>query len=175
LIVVLEDVSNPDNIGQIFRNSLAFGVDAVILSPHASDPLYRKSIRTSMGASLIIPFARAKSWPVDATNALSDHGYVVVGLDPSGRPISGSPDGSEAASLPARAALVFGNEGRGISSPLAERVDLRLRIDMEPGVDSINVAMASGIALQHFYAARTRAAAPGSRSGPRADNATNQR
>jgi tRNA G18 (ribose-2'-O)-methylase SpoU len=172
LIVVLEDVSNPDNIGQIFRNSLAFGVDAVILSPHASDPLYRKAIRTSMGASLLIPFARAKSWPVDAISALSEDSYVLVGLDPGGRPISGPHDGTEAASLPARAALAFGNEGLGISSELAEHVDVRLRIDMEPGMDSLNVAMASGIALQHFYAAKGRTAARGC---PRADNATHQR
>jgi tRNA G18 (ribose-2'-O)-methylase SpoU len=171
LIVVLEDVSDPDNIGQIFRNSLAFGVRAFILSPHASDPLYRKAIRTSMGASLRIPFARAENWPMDTVRALANAGYPLVALDPGGRPIPGPADGPEAPCLPQRAALVFGNEGQGISSGLLEHVDLRLRIDMEPGMDSINVATASGIALQHFYAAR--ALAPGfSSRGARADNAT---
>jgi tRNA G18 (ribose-2'-O)-methylase SpoU len=165
LLVVLENVSNPDNVGQIFRNSLAFGVDAVILSPHASDPLYRKAIRTSMGASLRVPFARAKSWPKDVANALRNDGYALVAFDPSGLPICDSQSDAEAAELPTRVALAFGSEGLGISSELLAYADRRVRIDMEPGMDSINVAMASGIALQHFYAAKTRAA----------DKATRQR
>src|SRR5689334_9807499 len=65
LVVVLEAVANPDNVGGIFRNAAAFGADAVILSPTAADPLYRKAIRTSMAASLHVPFARAESWPDD--------------------------------------------------------------------------------------------------------------
>ena len=173
LIVVLENVSNPDNVGQIFRGCQAFGVAAVILSPHASDPLYRKAIRTSMGATLRVPFARAKSWPLDIASALSLAGYTLVGLGPGGIPISPGYEGSEAAVLPTRAALVFGSEGRGISSELLEHLDLHLRIDMEPGMDSINVAMASGIALQHFYAARAAASASG--GNPRADNPGRQR
>jgi tRNA G18 (ribose-2'-O)-methylase SpoU len=170
LIIVLENVSNPDNVGQIFRNGLAFGVDAVILSPHTTGPLYRKAIRTSMGATLRIPFARAKSWPKDTANALAEEGYALVALDPGGRPILGS---HESTSLPARVALVFGSEGLGISSELLDRVDLRLRIDMEPGMDSLNVAMASGITLQYFYAAAR--ARPASRGKARADKATRQR
>src|SRR5579872_7489455 len=79
--IVLESVTNPDNVGGVFRNAAAFGAGAVILSPACADPLYRKSIRTSMGAALLVPFARADQWP-SAIGTIRDRGFTILALTP---------------------------------------------------------------------------------------------
>ena len=84
LVVVLEAVANPDNVGGIFRNAAAFGADAVLLSPSCCDPLYRKAIRTSMAATLQVPFARLADWP-RGLGALGARGFTIVGLTPRDR------------------------------------------------------------------------------------------
>jgi tRNA G18 (ribose-2'-O)-methylase SpoU len=143
-VVVMEEVANSDNVGGVFRNAAAFGVDAVILSPGASDPLYRKAIRTSMGAVLRVPYARAIEWPI-ALDALRSLGFTVVALTPRKTSI----DLETVASMPrpARIALLLGTEGDGLSAGALARSDLHVHIPISPAVDSLNLAVAAGIVL----------------------------
>jgi len=150
-LLVLEGMTNHDNVGGLFRNARAFGAAAVLLCPKCCDPLYRKAIRTSIGASLALPFARAVRWPGD----LVELGLPIVALHPG-------PAGVALADWtpPAgRFALVAGTEGPGLSKALLDVADTRLHIEMEPGIDSINVALAAGIALHHVRSSRHRSAA----------------
>lgn len=150
LVVVLEGLANHDNVGGVFRNAMAFGADAVLLCPRCCDPLYRKAVRVSMGGVLRVPFARIPRWP-EELGELRARGYTLVAMDPSGDPPS-------SAGLPARAALLLGTEGEGLSAPARAATDLRLRIPMAEGVDSLNVATAGGIAMaDHFARHRVRA------------------
>jgi tRNA G18 (ribose-2'-O)-methylase SpoU len=109
--VALESIANPDNVGGIFRNAAAFGADGVLLDPATGDPLYRKAIRTSMGAVLRVPFARA-DWQT-ALPIVRSLGFAVVALTPDERaePI----DQFAARDRPERLALLVGNEGAGLS------------------------------------------------------------
>jgi tRNA G18 (ribose-2'-O)-methylase SpoU len=142
-ILVLEGVGNHDNVGGVFRNAMALGGRAVILCPESCDPLYRKAIRTSMGGSLCLPFARASKWP-DALGSLRDLGYEILALDPGAEGISlGALDVESLGPV----ALLLGTEGSGLSAAALSLADRRVRIDMEAGVDSLNVSMAAGIAL----------------------------
>jgi len=143
VIVVLEDVANPDNIGGVFRNAAALGGGAVILSPSCADPLYRKAIRTSMAATLRVPFARADEWPADLLR-LRDDGFTIAVLTP--HPAAQRLDEFAALACP-RIALVAGNEGAGLSAAVESAADYRVRIPIDDGVDSLNVAVAVGIAL----------------------------
>jgi tRNA G18 (ribose-2'-O)-methylase SpoU len=143
LIVVAEHVGNPDNMGALFRNARAFGAGCVLLSPGCCDPLYRKAIRVSMGASLRLPYAEIVDWP-DGLQAVKDAGYAIVALTPE-------PSAGEltmfAAGRPSRIALLLGHEGLGLSQGALARADARVRVAMAPGVDSINVATAAAIAM----------------------------
>ncbi|MDE0884277.1 MAG: RNA methyltransferase [Myxococcota bacterium] len=145
LLVVLEGLTNHDNVGGVFRNAMALGADGVLVCPRCCDPLYRKAIRTSLGGSLCVPFARADDWPA-GLRQLQAAGYSVVALDPEGESIAAA----ASRGLPRRSALVLGTEGAGISEAVLELADLRLKIGMASGVDSLNVATASGIALHYF-------------------------
>jgi tRNA G18 (ribose-2'-O)-methylase SpoU len=147
-VVVLEGLSNHDNVGGVFRNAMAFGADAVVLCPRCCDPLYRKAIRTSLGGSLCVPFARALRWP-DELERLRARGYAIAALDPAGDVALGDP----ARPLPGRVALVVGTEGAGLSPAVRAMADWRVRIPMAPGVDSVNVATAAAIALHHLLSA----------------------
>lgn len=148
LVVVLEQVGNPDNIGSIFRNAAAFGAAAVLLGPHCCDPLYRKAIRTSMGATLRVPCGAIDDWP-DGLGRLHELGFstVALTLDADAETLQ-----AFAADAPSRIALLLGTEGAGLSDDAAARVDHRVRIPIAAGVDSLNVATASGIALYAFAA-----------------------
>jgi tRNA G18 (ribose-2'-O)-methylase SpoU len=142
-LVVVERVANADNVGAIFRHAAAFGVDGVLLDPTCTDPLYRKAIRTSMGASLRIPFARMDQWPA-ALAGLRAQGYSLVALTPAADrtlPEVARTIGGE------NVALVVGHEGEGLSAEALAACDRRARIPMAPGVDSLNVATACAIAL----------------------------
>jgi tRNA G18 (ribose-2'-O)-methylase SpoU len=140
-VVVLEHVSDADNVGAIFRNAAAFGVNAVLLGPSCADPLYRKAIRTSMGASLRIPFAVMEDWPADLER-LRAAGFRLLALTPSAnaQPL-------DEVGQPSRAALLVGHEGHGLSDEARRTADLCVRIPMAAGVDSLNVATATAIAL----------------------------
>ncbi len=142
-IIVLEGLSNHDNVGGIFRNAMALGGRGVILCPQTCDPLYRKAIRTSMGGSLCVPFARAADWPV-VLGRLRDQGYEVVALDPGRAGIE--LDAFDARSL-GPTALLLGTEGAGLSDAALVYADHCIRIGMEAGVDSLNVSVAAAIAL----------------------------
>jgi tRNA G18 (ribose-2'-O)-methylase SpoU len=150
LWVVLEDVTNPDNVGGVFRNALAFGVERLLLSPRCVDPLYRKSIRVSMGAALRLPFERAALWPAELSR-LREAGFAVLALD-------AARDARDIASveIPVRArgvALLIGNEGEGLSEAALAQADARVTIPMARGIDSLNAATASGIALHRIASA----------------------
>jgi len=147
LVVVLEDLTNHDNLGGVFRNAHAFGADAVLLNPRCCDPLYRRAIRVSLGASLSVPFARLESWPA-ALKTLRERGYRVVAMHPGGGESEGPARRWAAAP---RVALLLGTEGAGLSDAALAQADLRVRIPMVEGIDSINVASASAIAMASFF------------------------
>jgi tRNA G18 (ribose-2'-O)-methylase SpoU len=147
LVLALERVSGPDNLGVVFRNAAAFGADGVLLSPGSGDPLYRRAIRTSMGATFVVPFAHAPDWPAELVR-LRAAGFTLVALTPG-------PEAGDLAALrtrPARVALLVGSEGTGLDEATRAAADLCVRIPMAPGVDSLNVATACGIALHHLRA-----------------------
>ena len=143
LVVVLERVSNPDNVGSIFRNAAAFGANGVLLSPGCGDPLYRKAIRTSLGATLRIPYGEVDDWPEGLTR-LQELGFATMGmtLDPDAVELD-----AVVTDAPTPIALLFGTEGTGLSDEAAALLDYRVRIPIADSVDSLNVATASGIAL----------------------------
>ena len=145
-VVVLEDVGNPDNIGGIFRNALALGAECVLLSPRCCDPLYRKAIRVSIGATLRLVFAYIDDWP-EGLERLRAAGLTLVALTPEAT----ATDIAELASRqPQRVALLLGTEGPGLSGAAKARADVRVRIPLAPGTDSLNVATAAGIALHRL-------------------------
>ena len=143
-LVILERVGNADNVGAVFRNAVAFGVDAVLLERSSTDPLYRKAIRTSMGAALALPFARIDSWP-DALQTLRDDGAVVIGLSPGEQ--ATALDRTLTSLADRRVAFVAGHEGDGLTDEAMHACDRVARIPMASGVDSLNVATAIAIAL----------------------------
>ena len=150
-LVALEGVSDPDNVGSIFRNAAAFGAAGVVLSPTCADPLYRKAIRTSMGTTLQLPFRVAGEWPAVLARVRAAGARVIAltPLEPATeieafvRRVRGAATGL---------ALLFGNEGDGVSRTALDLCDERVRIDIEPAVDSLNVAHAAAIALQRIRA-----------------------
>jgi tRNA G18 (ribose-2'-O)-methylase SpoU len=150
-LVVLEDVSNPENVGAVFRNALALGADAVVLTRRCVDPLYRRSIRVSMGASLRLGYARSEDG-ASALAALRDAGFTNLALT-TGR--DAAPLAREG-EVPRRLALWLGSEGEGLSADVLARIDRRVTIPMSPGADSLNVATASAIALHHYRALAER-------------------
>lgn len=163
LVVVLEGLTNTENIGNVFRNALAFGVAGVLLCPRCCDPLYRKSIRVSMGSTLTVPFARCEAWP-ECLASLRTAGYRLLGLDLAEDAVSPS-EVSKSIDLGDRIALILGTEGKGLCRETLEYVDDSVRIPMMPGVDSLNVATASGIVLQLLFAKLHRPVSPSGVAG----------
>lgn len=146
-LLALEDLADPENVGGAFRNAAAFGVDAVLVSAATADPLNRKAIRVSAGGSLALPFVRVEDWAA-ALDALRGRGYALVALTPDADAVE---IGALAArTLPARVVLLVGHEGAGLGAASRRAADLRVRIPMVPGVDSLNVATATGIALHRL-------------------------
>ena len=149
-LVVAEQVANADNVGGIFRNAAAFGAGGVLLGPACADPLYRKAIRTSMGATLQAPFAAMEDWPADLSR-LKALGFGLWALTPSAdaRPLWHEDP-------PARVALLVGHEGEGLSEAALAAADVRARIPMAEGADSLNVATAVAVALYEITASTSR-------------------
>jgi tRNA G18 (ribose-2'-O)-methylase SpoU len=143
-LVALEGIGNPDNVGGIFRNAAAFGVDGVLLDPTSGDPLYRKAIRTSMGAALTVPFARVEDWP----RGLKGQGFRVLALTP--REDARSID-DVAKEQPERWILLAGAEGPGLSECALQAAGVHVRIPMVDHFDSLNVTVAVGIALSLLF------------------------
>jgi len=157
LVVALEDLTDIDNVGSLFRNALALAATGVVLSPRCCDPLYRKAVRVSMGAVLRLPYARATSWPEDL-DLLRAEGFEIIALDPG----EGSLELAEFAvrSRARRRVVVVGSEGDGLGDALLRHADARVRIAMAPDVDSLNVATAAAIAMHALGPnAHTRASA----------------
>ena len=142
-VIVLEDVVDHTNVGAIFRSAAALGVDAVLITPRCADPLYRRSIRVSMGTVFQVPWTRIDPWP-DGMGLLHDAGLTVAAMALSDDSVS--LDDLEGAP-PERLALVVGTEGDGLSHRTVADADLTLRIPMAGGVDSLNVAAASAVAM----------------------------
>ena len=148
LLVGLEQLTDPANVGSVFRNALAFGADGVVLAPGGAHPLYRKSVRVSMAATLALPFARAEPWP-DALGKLRAEGFRVLACVAQ----QGAQDLRELGRelpLPERVLLLFGNEGAGLSPAARAAADLEITVPITADVDSLNVATASGIVLHRF-------------------------
>jgi tRNA G18 (ribose-2'-O)-methylase SpoU len=143
-VVVLEAAANPDNVGGVFRSAGAFGVDAVLLSPACCDPLYRKAIRTSMAATLRVRYATLDDWPA-ALSGIRRAGFTVVALTP--REPSDDLDDFVRRPRPDRLALVVGSEGQGLSDEAGRLADHQVRIAIDAGVDSLNLAVAASIAM----------------------------
>ncbi|HEY2191060.1 MAG TPA: RNA methyltransferase [Actinomycetospora sp.] len=138
-VAVLEGVNDHENLGALFRNAAALGVAAVLLAPGCADPLYRRSVRVSMGHVLRVPFT-AGGWP-ELVAALRRAGFVLAALTPSGDATPGALADTE------RLALLLGAEGPGLSDEALGLADHRVRIPMAPGVDSLNVATAAAVAF----------------------------
>lgn len=145
-VLVLCGIANHDNMGGIFRNAAAFGVGAILLDQECCDPLYRKAIRVSVGAALIVPYARLCQGD-DALALLDRHAFAPVALSPSGAmPLSEwRPE--------TRSAVLLGAEGPGLDPALLARTPT-LTIPMAGGFDSLNVATTSGIVLHHLVSRR---------------------
>ncbi len=148
MVVALVGIANHDNVGAIFRNAAAFGVDAVLLDETCCDPLYRKAIRVSVGAALKVPFSVAPS-AAGMIEKLAAHGFGMIAMSPAGK--------SDLVDLrPAgRTALFLGTEGEGLPADILSRI-ATARIAMAEGFDSLNVAAASAIALHHLARQRKR-------------------
>ncbi|HEV2778179.1 MAG TPA: RNA methyltransferase [Actinophytocola sp.] len=140
-LAVLEGVGDHENLGALFRNAAAFGVDGVLLGPGCSDPLYRRSVRVSMGHVLAVPFARLEPWP-GGLKWLRDQGFRVLAMTPAGTlPLA------DALSPDDRVAVLLGSEGPGLTAEAVDAADAAVRIPMANGVDSLNVATAGAVAF----------------------------
>lgn len=143
-VAVLEGVNDHENLGSIFRNAAGLGVDAVLFGAGCADPLYRRCVRVSMGHALLVRFARCANWP-DDLKYLRDNGFRIIAMtpDPAAQPL--------AHALPAlaavRLAVLVGAEGPGLTEVTMRASDMRVRIPMARGTDSLNVATAAALAF----------------------------
>lgn len=143
-VAVLEGVNDHENLGSIFRNAAGLDVDAVVFGSGCADPLYRRAVRVSMGHALLVPFARAVDWP-NELKTLQQNGFRLLAMTP----------GAETKTLPEamaavhgeRVAILVGAEGPGLSHAAMKASDLRVRIPMSRGTDSLNVATAAALAF----------------------------
>ncbi|CQD17097.1 23s ribosomal RNA methyltransferase [Mycolicibacterium conceptionense] len=143
-VAVLEGVNDHENLGSIFRNAAGLSVDAVVFGAGCADPLYRRAVRVSMGHALLVPFARAASWPGDL-GLLQDNGFRVLAMtpDPAAATLSEAMPQLEGD----RVAVLVGAEGPGLAEHTMRASDVRVRIPMSRGTDSLNVATAAALAF----------------------------
>ncbi|MCC2333446.1 TrmH family RNA methyltransferase [Cellulomonas wangsupingiae] len=146
-VAVLEDLVDHTNVGAAFRSAAALGVDAVLVTPRCADPLYRRSVRVSMGTVFQVPWTRIDPWP-GGIATLRDAGFVTASLALSDDAVSLD---DLVADPPERLALVLGAEGDGLKPATVAAGDVTVRIPMAGGVDSLNVAAAAAVA---FWATR---------------------
>lgn len=140
-LVVLEGVNDHENIGSIFRNAAGMSVDGVLFGARCADPLYRRSVRVSMGHALRVPFADVPDWP-NGLQLLRDRGFQVVSLTPNPAAVTLAD-----AMSGDKVALLVGAEGPGLREKTMRATDVRARIPMAPGADSLNVATAAAMAF----------------------------
>lgn len=146
-LLVTEGVNDHENLGGLYRNAAAFGVDAVVLDPTSADPFYRRSVRVSLGHVLAVPTVMAPAHPA-GIEALRARGVTVVALTPTGAVDLRDLDRSALGAGPV--AVLVGAEGPGLSPAALTAADHRVRITMATGVDSLNVATAAAVALHHL-------------------------
>ena len=151
-VVVLEDLVDHANVGAVFRAAAALGMDAVLLSPRCADPLYRRSVKVSMGAVFSVPYTRMTRW-YDGLDELRQAGFLVLALTPAAEAVA-----LDEVVTPERFAVVMGNEGEGLSKRWLSDADVRVRIPMRAGVDSLNVAAAAAVAFYVLGAGQATAA-----------------
>jgi len=142
-IVILENVADPTNVGAIFRSAGAIGADAILITPRCSDPFYRRAIRVSMGTVLQVPWARVGDW-ASTRELLARHGFhaAALALTPDAVSLRDF-DGTSHERL----ALVLGAEGPGLTDEALAASDTVVQIPMKHGIDSLNVAAASAVAM----------------------------
>jgi tRNA G18 (ribose-2'-O)-methylase SpoU len=144
-VAVLEGLNDFENLGALFRNAAAFGVDAVLLDGRCADPLYRRSVRVSMGHALAVPFAvLPEPWP-DSLQMLRSAGFGLLALTPREQAVP-----LRDVVAPAKWAVLLGAEGPGLTDAALAHADQLVRIPMSAGVDSLNVATAGAIAFAHL-------------------------
>ena len=152
-VAIGEDLNDHENLGAIARSAVALGVDALLLSPGSADPLYRRSVRVSMGEMLFLPYAVLDPWPAALTDVVAAAGFRIVAMSPSGElaidDISLGPH--------ERIAVLLGAEGPGLTAAAMGAAHDRVRITIRPGVDSLNVGHAAAIAFHHFGRAASAA------------------
>ena len=143
-IAVLEGVNDHENLGSIFRNAAGLSVDAVVFGTGCADPLYRRAVRVSMGHALLVPYAWTSAWPADLT-VLRDSGFRVMAMTPD----AGAATLSDAMATVGddRVAILVGAEGPGLTETAMRASDIRARIPMSRGTDSLNVATAAALAF----------------------------
>ena len=141
-IAVLESLNDFENLGALFRNAAAFGIDAVLLDPRCADPLYRRSVRVSMGHVLRVPFrSLAGPWP-ESLDAVRRRGFRLLAMTPDPAAVD-----LRTVPVPDRWALLLGAEGPGLTEAAVANADQLVRIPMARGVDSLNVATAAAVAF----------------------------
>jgi tRNA G18 (ribose-2'-O)-methylase SpoU len=146
-VVVLEKLNDFENLGALFRNAAAFGIDAVLLDPQTADPLYRRSVRVSMGHVLRIPFTVLPGpWP-ESLKDIQQRGFRVLAMTPRADAVS-----LRSVEVPRRWAVLVGAEGPGLTDEALAAADQLVRIPMATGVDSLNVATAAAVAFAHLSA-----------------------
>jgi tRNA G18 (ribose-2'-O)-methylase SpoU len=143
-VAVLEGVNDHENLGSVFRNAAGLGVDAVVFGSGCADPLYRRAVRVSMGHALLVPYAWATAWP-DDLDMLRDNGFRLLALTPD--PSAVALPQAMTAVADERAAIMVGAEGPGLTERAMRASDMRVRIPMSRGTDSLNVATAAALAF----------------------------
>jgi len=152
-VAVLEGVNDHENLGSIFRNAAGLGVDAVIFGSGCADPLYRRAVRVSMGHALLVPYAHAACWPGDLAT-LRENGFRLLAMTPQGTACA-LPEAMTAA-RDERVAVLVGAEGPGLTPATLRSSDVRVRIPMSRGTDSLNVATAAALAFYERARSTTR-------------------
>nr|WP_296768149.1 RNA methyltransferase [Rhodococcus sp. (in: high G+C Gram-positive bacteria)] len=140
-VVVLEGVNDHENLGSMFRNAAGLGADAVLFGAACADPLYRRAVRVSMGHVLRVPFARVPDWP-RGLNIVRENGFQTISLTPNPAAVT-----LAEAMTGDKVALLLGAEGPGLTEHAMRATDVRARIPMAPGTDSLNVATAAAMAF----------------------------
>ncbi|MET9210628.1 MULTISPECIES: TrmH family RNA methyltransferase [unclassified Nocardia] len=140
-VAVLEGVNDHENLGSMFRNAAGLGADAVLFGDRCADPLYRRAVRVSMGHVLRVPFAQLPTWP-DGLELVRERGFQIIALTPNPAAVN-----LATAMTGKRVALLLGAEGPGLTEEAMRATDVRARIPMSPGTDSLNVATAAAMAF----------------------------
>jgi tRNA G18 (ribose-2'-O)-methylase SpoU len=149
LVAVAEGLTDHENVGALFRNAAAFAVDAVLLDPATADPLYRRSVRVSLGHVLRVPWTRVSTWP-EGLGELRRRGFELLALTPAPDAEPVDAVALDVAARRPRVALLVGAEGAGLSAAAMTTCDRQVRIPIARGVDSLNVATAAAVALHRL-------------------------